>query len=254
MRVILDRETFGASAASLQPVADRVASEVDNLIPGTPSDYPENGIICFEPESSWSSDPSHPAPITLIGPKLLGEPAATSGNTIRIALYGVKPDYQGRLIYQLSHELAHVKMGVRASNYLVETFAVAVPYEVLRRMDADGYAQLAKALDLAKLPEQVQAQLNAKDWPALEAYWQSGIASQTGKMNDRPFQTLGYLLLGRSGEPNWAFLLSIAYFDDCNVTDPQFPTRICSPDTPRMARLGLNLNPLGYRVDIKPSL
>jgi len=202
MRVILDQETFGASAASLQPVADRVASEVDSLIPGTVHDYPENGIICFEPESSWSGDPSHRAPITLIGPKLLGEPAATSGNTISIALYGVKPDYQWRLVYQLSHELVNVKMGVRASNYLIETFAVAVSYEVLRKMGGDGYAKLAKALEVVELPEQVQAQLRAKGWPALEAYWQNGIASQMGKMNDRPFQTLGYLLLERSGEPN----------------------------------------------------
>src|SRR5258708_5528982 len=117
MRVILDKETFGASAVSLQPVADRVASEVDNLIPGTPSEYPEDGIICFEAEGSWNSDPSHPAPITVIGPKLLGEPAATSGNTIRIALNAVKPADVRRLSYQLSHELAHVKMGVRADNY-----------------------------------------------------------------------------------------------------------------------------------------
>jgi hypothetical protein len=48
----------------------------------------------------------------------LGEPAATLGNTIRIALYVVKPDYEARLIYQLSHELVRVKMGVRSSNYL----------------------------------------------------------------------------------------------------------------------------------------
>jgi len=118
MKVVLDSETFGASVARLQTGANQVASEVDNIIPGTPSDYPENGIICFEPEGSWSSDPSHPAPITPIGPKLLGEPAATLGNTIRIALYVVKPDYEARLIYQLSHELVRVKMGVRSSNYL----------------------------------------------------------------------------------------------------------------------------------------
>jgi hypothetical protein len=55
MRVILDKETFGPSVTLLQPVADRVAFEVDNLIPGTPSDYPEDGIICFEAESSWNS-------------------------------------------------------------------------------------------------------------------------------------------------------------------------------------------------------
>ena len=247
MRVILDQETFGANAARLQPLADRVASEVDNLIPGSLSEYPENGIICFEPESSWSSDPSHPAPITLIGPKLGGEPAATSGNTIRIALYGVKPDYEGRLIYQLSHELAHVKMGVHASNYLVETFAVAVSYEVLRRMGADGYAQLAMGLDMGKLPEQVQAQLKARDWPALEAYWQSQIASQAGKMNDRPFQTLGYLLLARSGEPNWSLLLGIANFHDhCEIVNSDLHFPVCAPDLARMAKLGLNLIPLGY--------
>jgi hypothetical protein len=95
--------------------------------------------------------------------------------------------------------------------------------------------------------------LNTKDWPPLETYWQSGIASQASKLDDRPFQTLGYLLLEKSKEPNWPLLLGIAYFDDCKVIDPRSPTRICPPDVRKIARLGLNLNPLGYRVDVKTS-
>lgn len=62
-RLILDRATFGNSYALFRAIADRVAVEVDRLIPGqvmpgqTPAD-PSGGIFCY-----IAGD----APVTLLG-------------------------------------------------------------------------------------------------------------------------------------------------------------------------------------------
>jgi hypothetical protein len=234
-RVILDRETFRAETRdSLQSIADQVAALVDSLIPGQGKDYPEEGIICFEASRAWSSDIAHPAPITLVGPKLMGEPAATKSNTIRIALNGIQPFDKWRLAYQLSHELAHVKMGTRIDNYLYETFAVAVSFEVLRRLGFQGYLLRVKGEEIQSLPEVIQENLTYNKWADLESYWQSRSTAEGEAINDRPIQTLGAILLERAHQPNWPMLLRVSEFSVCASSPSPNSFQLCPPDISRM--------------------
>ncbi len=92
---------------------------------------------------------------------------------MRIALNGIQPFDRWRLVYQLSHELAHVKMGVRIDNSLIETFATAVSTEVLRRLGFQGYLMRVEGEDIQILPELIQQQLAYNKWADLKSYWQA---------------------------------------------------------------------------------
>src|SRR5437868_8611676 len=59
-RVMLDPETFPEpNRRGLQEVADRVALQVDALIPGRVGGIGDQAIICFEAPQEWSRDPAH---------------------------------------------------------------------------------------------------------------------------------------------------------------------------------------------------
>ena len=205
--VILDQETFGGeSYAALQHLADVVALVVDDLIPGPLSRPKPEPIICFEASEGWGGNPSHPAPITLTGPKLVGEPVATRGGTVRIAAFRIRSVYGRRFVMQLAHELAHVKMGTAIDNALIETFATAVSYEALRRLSFFDYLTPMLQTDIRSLPEAVQTQLAGGDLPGLRKYWQEQMESRWMLMNDRAFQTLGALLLQMGNQPLWKLL------------------------------------------------
>ncbi len=247
MKVVLDHETFHAENYSmLQAFADRVALDVDLLIPGAPKDYPETEIVCFEASETWGKDLAHPAPITLIGPKLLGEPLSTKGGLIRIAVFGVQPLYLRRFAYQLAHELAHVKMGAKTDNALIETFATSVSYEVLRKLALFDYLIPAVQGDIRNLPDQVQIALANGDIPGLKTYWQSQMASRWFVINDRPLQTLGALLMQMGNQPRWNLLLGIAQFALCTDAPGPSPMKLCQPDVQKMNAAGLHLDSLGY--------
>ncbi len=138
-KVVLDHETFSpAGYAGLQQLANQVVGTIDQLIPGQVSEFVHGNIICFQvtTRTSLKAPNVSSPPITLSTDyKLSYEPTTTVAGRTRIALFEVEPlyapSYRERFVYQLSHELAHIKMGVRVDNYLVETLAVAVSHEVL---------------------------------------------------------------------------------------------------------------------------
>jgi hypothetical protein len=93
--VILDRGTFGSSYALLRAVADRVAVEVDRLIPGQSASYSADGVVCYVGPDT---------PITLVQAK----------GDLRIALSTkILPANYAEFVFELAHELAHVKKWTR---------------------------------------------------------------------------------------------------------------------------------------------
>ncbi len=171
-RVVVAAETFPSSVrAAMQARADEVASLVDRIIPGLPSGYSQNGIICFIAPHDFRN-----APITLPPQPLKpGEPRSIDPHRIRIALSGILPNDEQRFVFQLSHELAHVKMDARYDSYLTEVFAVAVSLEVLKRFRFGCYRQSLENDALANVPPEVRQQVEAQHWPAVARYWQGEI-------------------------------------------------------------------------------
>jgi len=52
-----------------------------------------------------------------------------------------------------------VKMGPQIDNALIETFATATSYEVMRRLGYNDYVKLAISADLELLPPEIQVQI-----------------------------------------------------------------------------------------------
>ena len=238
MRVILDTETFSPQAlANLGPTAANVAALVDELIPGTPANYPLGGILCFEATPAWGGPwVSSSPPITLAGPKLPHEPIQSKGGAIRIAVFGVQPSDNWRFAFQLAHELGHVEMGATGDNYLDETFATALSFEVLRRLGYQGYLLRVEGDFVSQLPPKVQESLAFGRWEEIQRYWLTETKDQGMRMDDRPLQTLGALLLLRGSGPKWADLLNIAALNDCPSRTAAVSLQICPPDFARIKK------------------
>ena len=247
MRVRLDTETFSPKfSQEFQPLANQVATLVDKLIPGKPKDYPDEGILCFDAPLAWDKTyPLGPAPITLAGPKLPLEPKQSKGGTIRVALSAVQPSNKWRLAFELSHELAHVKMGVRSDNYLDETFAVAVSFEVLRQLGFQGYLLMSEGMYLHQLPPQIQKAISSGQWSEVRDYWLSQAASEGDTIRDRPFQTLGALLLLRDRCPKWTDLFDISSHIMCPTEQGIGTFQICPPNLTKMKNFRREFKALG---------
>jgi hypothetical protein len=86
-------------------------------------------------------------------------------------------------------------MGVRVDNYLIETLAVAVSYEVSVRMGMTPYVQSESVTEALKLPTNCGHECMPKNTLKLRAYWQSQISLQSNRVDDRAFQTLGAALI-----------------------------------------------------------
>jgi hypothetical protein len=184
--VILDRGTFGNSYALLRAIADRVGVEVDRLIPGQSAAYSADGIFCYVGPGT---------PITLVGAK----------GDIKIALSAkVLPANYAEFVFELSHELAHVKMDARYDNYLVETLAVAVSLRVLKAVGSLPARQADIALYKENLPQNVRSAIEIQDWETARGYWQSQIPEQRAGRSggwDFSFAFLGALILEAAQQP-----------------------------------------------------
>ncbi len=250
LKIKLDQETFTPAARTeLQPIADMVAQLVDKLIPGAPLDYPPLGILCFEAPVLWQSKEWHfsAAPVTLSGLKLLGEPERSTGGQLRIALsvvegYNDAPQF----VFQLSHELAHVKMGHRTDNYLDETFAVALSFKALKELGYQDYLVATERSFVALLPPIVRNELTLGMWSLLRSYWQAEASRQGNRQDDRAFQTLGALLLEHDGGQDWSKLYGLWRFNVCSAMIPAGGYQTCPPNLLHMNGLGRELMALGF--------
>jgi len=85
----------------------------------------------------------------------------------------------------------------------------------MRRLGYNDYVKLAISADLELLPPEIQVQLSSGETEPLRKYWQSQIVIEWNRMDDRPMQTLGALLLKMGDEPRWELLLGISAFSHC---------------------------------------
>jgi len=125
--------------AGAKDETDQINQKVDQLIPGEPPELRGKPVYV-----STSNDCSAKGglPVTVEGPRQLAEEADVEKYGARIYLCGVTVSntiYGERLAFQLGHELAHVKMGATVDNYLMETFAVGVSFEVLKSLGCFTY-------------------------------------------------------------------------------------------------------------------
>ncbi len=229
----------------IQQTANVVAAQVDALIPGRPKDYPADGILIFGNLPEFEKAIHHDGPITLFGGKLPGEPTTTQANTLRIAVTVLDQLYLQRFVYQLSHELAHVKMGVRVDNSLIETFATAVSLEVLRRMGIQRYLIPATLKQIQALPMETQKQIADGTFDALKLVWQENYATDWKDMDKRHYQTLGAILLQVEGQYFWPLLLNVS---ELAIGEASAENKIIllPPNIKAMYAKGINLSALGY--------
>ena len=247
-KVLLDQASFRtADHIRFQRLADQVATQVDRLVPG--QGYGLKGfILCYQVhEDELDFEREIVAPVTISANfRYAHEPAAVVPGQIRIALFAIDPLREGRFVYQLAHELAHVKMGATVSNYLIETFAVAAALEITQRMGFASYRDLEVADELKHLPEAEQTLYLHGDYAGLRRYWQQQAVQQTSGIQNRPFQTLGAVLL-ESSAVSWPQFLGIALENgNCPLDNPPTNFISCSPDLPRMLRVRSSLETLGF--------
>ncbi len=252
LKVKLSVSTFDPVALrDFQPLADEIAKIIDEMIPGIPEEYSADGIVCYEAPSRWTT-PAYkaqgfaPPPVTVFGPRILDEPQEVVGGRVRIALQAAD---KSQFAFQLSHELAHVKMGPRTDNYLDETFAVAVSYEVLRRLGYQGYLLVNEGLFIQGLSPVIQKHLAYQEWKAVQSYWRDTSRNQANNLDDRSFQTVGALLLLRDKGPNWSKLFNIGRLNTCSATIRPQTFEICNPNLPKLKMLRHELQTLGFTSD-----
>ena len=108
---------FGTTIDGLLAVANSIAGVVDSIIPGVP--------------------PFGDRPIALehgAGQRVFWEHQDINGGLYRIELSS-QLAFWHQTAFQLSHELAHVKMGPARSNVLLEVLATAVAFECFVRLE-----------------------------------------------------------------------------------------------------------------------
>lgn len=216
LRVVLDPTSLaGPTHQAMQDTADRVARMVEQLIPGVSVDNLD--VFCFAPPPQWGH-----APITLTGEPQPGEPAASARYPVRVALSrSVLPADWERFAFQLAHELAHVRMDPRFDNDILETFAVAVSFEVLDRMGYRRYLQVAIQSLIAPLPAEIRVALGNGSWNDVSLY----LRQQQQYHQEHPFDyslaAAGAVLIQATHILPWSRLLKIGLKNQCPVrSDP----------------------------------
>lgn len=209
LRVVLDPTSFASPAyRALQETANEVAREVEQLIPGASSD---TEVFCFAPPPQWGH-----APITLAGEPQPGEPAASARYAVRIALSrSVLPANRERFAFQLAHELAHVRMDPRVDNDILETFAVAVSFEVLDRMGYGRYLQVAMRSLITPLPAEIRAALGNGAWNEVKQYLKEQRQYHQQHPFDYSLAAAGAVLIRATGMFPWNRLLGIGLKNQC---------------------------------------
>ncbi|MBI3945576.1 MAG: hypothetical protein HY321_06640 [Armatimonadetes bacterium] len=205
-------ETFpSAVREDLQTVADEVAAVVSRLLPGPPPAF--RPIIC-------TVDPN--GPLTDV---------TTDPSRYRITLT-VTGRYYAQLVYQLSHELAHVMMDPRRTNGSVETVATAVSIRALMDI-ADRwqvqpphprwqayvprfreYALARQAEALRNFPAPVRAAAYDGRWDEVALYLRYRRPESEGRPYNRDLHHLAAMALCAEPVP-WAEFVGLG-----TLTDP----------------------------------
>jgi hypothetical protein len=207
-RVVLDAVTFaGPGYQVLQDSAEQVARVVEELIPG---DAPTS-VFCFTVAPEWGH-----APITLVGRPQPGEPAAAALYPVRVALTrNVLPADRERFSFQLAHELAHVRMDARFDSDIIETFAVAVSFEVLERLGYKRYLRAAVESLIAPLPVEIREAVTNGSWNDVNSY----LRKQRPYHQEHPFDyslaAAGAMLIRSANLLPWNRLLGVAAKNEC---------------------------------------
>ena len=241
-----------ATVAKLQPLADKTARIIDELVPGPSQDYPSDGIICFEAPLTWVADGNAPAPITYANGLVKDDPPEAHGGVVRIALGDGSAVSPEEFVFQLSHELAHVKMGHRVDNYLEETFATAVSFEVLTRFGYSAYIPIATKSYLENLPvETLEALANGK-WKVTRRYWSQRARMEPPKdlraiATERGFQMVGAHLILHDRHVRWQELIGASVSNPCTASTSADGFSVCLPDLSRMRAQRSLLKPLGLK-------
>ena len=193
------------------------------------------------------------APITYPPQPLYpGESQHVDPGQTRIALLQPVSDNQKlkweRFAYQLGHELTHVKLGDTYNSYLIETFAVAMSFKVLKQIGAAYYRDGEVQTFLRTANPEVADAVKRRDWTMAAALWQAGARQEDINDKRNVFPTLGALILEAHGEPNWASLGGLGLVSrDCSTVGP---VHICQPDIETMCAdrplLKSALRDLGY--------
>ena len=219
LRVILDPVSFGGPTyQAMQKKADQVARVVEQLIPGKSS--AETDIFCFAPPPEWGH-----APITLAGVPQRGEPAASVNYAIRVAVSrSVLPGDWERFAFQLAHELAHVRMDPGFDNEIIETFAVAVSFEVLDRLGYTRYLQAAIQSLIAPLPGGIRTALGDGSWGDVNLYLKQQRQYHQQHPFDYSLAAAGAILIRANHTMPWGDLLGIGRKNLCpaHAAPPRF--------------------------------
>ena len=216
LRVVLDPVSFvGPAHQAMQSVADKVGRVVDQMIPGTSSETTD--VFCFAPPPEWGH-----APITLVGVPQPGEPATAARYRFRVAVSrSVLPADSERFAFQLAHELAHVRMDPRFDNEILETFAVAVSFEVLERMGYQAYLQAAIQSLIGPLPAEVRAALSNRSWQDVNFYLKQQRQYHEQPPFDYSIAAAGAVIIRAATVVPWSQLSGIGLKNLCPVrTDP----------------------------------
>ncbi len=223
-RIVLDPTTFPKiSRPLLQETADQVAKTIDELIPG---DYPGSSsstILCFVADGKWADKPR-----ALVGKPWKIEPPGARLYTMRVALTPqVLPGAWQRLVFQLAHELAHLKMDARVDNNALEAFAVAVSLEVLHRLEYDPYRESNERFYTQSIPPEVMSALNRGEWGTVGLYLRYEWRREYAENWDQATHFVAAIALRKIAGFPWERLLNIGAGAECGSNRLHGRARYC---------------------------
>jgi hypothetical protein len=140
---------------------------------------------------------------------------------IQLALERVDASDEARLIFQLGHELGHVFLGPRRTNFVMESIASAVSLRMLSGFDAirlrqgespQAFRDRMLSGFCGDLPEEYRSIAAAGNWEALRPLFESNIKSGAEGFSRRSFaaeHVAGAAFLAAS--PPWSQFVGIAH-------------------------------------------
>ncbi len=139
----------------------------------------------------------------------------------------VLPGAWQRLVFQLSHELAHQKMDARVDNNALEAFAVAVSLEVLHRLGYDPYRESNEHFYTQSIPPEVISALKRSEWAKVGLYLRYEWRREYVENWDQSTHFVAAIALRRIGGFPWERLLNIGATAECGSNTSNGRARYC---------------------------